>query len=74
MCVCVCVHPFTLNVDGDIAIARRSTRRQLAFLLGRQQFFYDVEEELDEIEDDDEELEQLRDLMANVRPHAHERE
>eukprot|EP00043_Microstomoeca_roanoka_P020805 m.254068 g.254068 ORF g.254068 m.254068 type:complete len:897 (+) comp17677_c0_seq1:221-2911(+) len=44
----------------------RSTRRQLAFLLGRQQFFFDVEEELDGIEEDDEELEKLRDLMANT--------
>ncbi|EGD76493.1 Psmd2 protein [Salpingoeca rosetta] len=44
----------------------RSTRRQLAFLLGRQQFFFDVEEELDGIEEDDDELEQLRDLMANT--------
>jgi 26S proteasome regulatory subunit N1 len=36
-------------------------------MLGRQQFFFDVEEELEDIEDDDDELEQLRDLMANVR-------
>eukprot|EP00045_Choanoeca_perplexa_P012108 m.130781 g.130781 ORF g.130781 m.130781 type:complete len:893 (+) comp15889_c0_seq1:159-2837(+) len=41
-------------------------RRQLAFMLGRQQFFFDVEEELEDIEDDDDELEQLRDLMANT--------
>ena len=48
----------------------RLVRKQLAFMLGRQQIFFDVEEELQDIEQDDEELEKLRELMANVRVHA----
>lgn len=35
-------------------------------MLGRQQIVFDVEETLEGIEDDNDELERLRDLMANV--------
>eukprot|EP01147_Barroeca_monosierra_P010763 gene10763-2850_t len=44
----------------------RSVRRQLAFLLGRQQLVIDFESVLEGIEEDDDELETLRDLMANT--------
>lgn len=45
----------------------RPIRRQLAFMLGRQQLFFDVEEELEGLEEEDDELEVLTGLISNVR-------
>ena len=42
-------------------------RRQLAFMLGRQQLFIDVQNELEAEEPDDDERELLAGLVANVR-------
>lgn len=46
---------------------QRPLRRQLAFMLGRQQLFFDVEEVLEGLEDDEDELEVLTGLISNVR-------
>eukprot|EP00049_Salpingoeca_infusionum_P009476 m.159972 g.159972 ORF g.159972 m.159972 type:complete len:894 (-) comp14344_c0_seq1:1687-4368(-) len=40
-------------------------RRQLAFMLGRQQMFFDVEELLEDVEEDEDEIERLKSLVAN---------